>query len=349
MKHKSLSTVALLAAMAMVHSAPGMAQSPAPKGNPQGVQPQVAPPQGNQPQARDNAPQGPQTTGQPPRGDRKNAIQSRGQGPQGQSPKGTASPRGNQDQTTGQGERGPGKGSQGQTNQQKPDRRDGQAQQPPSQPDRGGVQSQPQSQPQPQAGRDGERPGQPQQAGRDGSPVNLSAEQRTRIRTSVLTGTNVPRVNNVNFSIRIGTVVPRRVRVVEVPVALIEIYPQWRGHHYFVVRDEIVIVDRDYQIISVLPVGTGSAAQLDRPRGDSVVIALSSEDIRQVQIVLRQKGFDIDVDGVMGPRTRQAIIAFQRQQGFQATGEIDHRTSVALGVSLGSPSPDQTTGQGSHQ
>jgi hypothetical protein len=354
--------------MAMVHSAPGMAQNPASNGSSQGAQQQTAPqgsqapqgrdsaPQGKQtPQARDRAPQGQQSQGQQPRGDGKNAVQSREQGqqgPQGQKPKGSASQRGNDDRTTGQGERGQSKGSQGQSNQQKPDSpRQGQTQQPPSQPDRGGIQGQTQSQPQaqPQAGPDGQRQGQPQQAGRDGSPVNLSAEQRTRIRTTVLAGNNVPRVNNVNFSIHVGTMVPRHVRVVEVPPVLIEIYPQWRGHRYFVVRDEIIIVDRDYRIVSVVPVGTGSGAQLDRRRGDTVVLTLSSEEIRQVQIMLKQKGFAIEVDGLMGPRTRQAIVAFQRQQGLQATGEIDRSTSVALGVSLGGPSPDQTTGQGSRQ
>jgi len=42
--------------------------------------------------------------------------------------------------------------------------------------------------------------------------------------------------------------------VVEVPSALIEIYPQWRGHMYFVVGDQIIIVDRNNRIIAVLDV-----------------------------------------------------------------------------------------------
>ena len=190
-------------------------------------------------------------------------------------------------------------------------------------------------------GRDPERQGQsqpgqqsqqsPQQAGRDGtSSVNLSAEQRTRIWSTVLAGNNVPRADNVNFSIRVGTIVPTSVRVVEVPATLIEIYPQWRGHHYFVVQEEIIIVDRDYRIVSVVAVGSGSGAQLDN-RGDdrAVGVSMSSEEIRQVQLVLKQKGYAVEVDGVFGPRTRQAVIMFQRREGFQATGEIDQRTSVA--------------------
>ena len=64
----------------------------------------------------------------------------------------------------------------------------------------------------------------------------------------------MPRVNNVNFAVRVGTAVPTSVRVVEVPPALIEIHPQWRGHMYFVVGDEIIIVDRNHRIVAVIEV-----------------------------------------------------------------------------------------------
>lgn len=189
----------------------------------------------------------------------------------------------------------------------------------------------------------GEQPSQ-QQAGRSDGNVNLTSEQRTRIRTTVMAGNNVPRVDNVNFSVRAGTVVPTSVRVVEVPSTLIEIYPQWRGHSYFVVRDEIVIVDREHRIVSVVPVGTGSAAQNEGRDNDRAVgVSMTTEEIRRVQMVLRDRGYTVEIDGVLGPQTRQAIISFQRQQGFQTTGEIDERTSVALGVGRGQ-SGDRSTG-----
>ena len=44
------------------------------------------------------------------------------------------------------------------------------------------------------------------------------------------------------------------VRIVEVPPALIEIHPQWRGHMYFVVGDQIIIVDRNHRIIAIIDV-----------------------------------------------------------------------------------------------
>ncbi len=84
--------------------------------------------------------------------------------------------------------------------------------------------------------------------------------------------------------------------------------------------------------------------------GDAV--HLGPEQIRQAQMVLKQKGFDVGLaDGIMGPRTRKALIAFQQQQGLQATGQIDQRTVTALGMVTGSgqqdnPGAASTTGHG---
>jgi hypothetical protein len=82
----------------------------------------------------------------------------------------------------------------------------------------------------------------------------MTTEQRTKIRETVLTGGNAPRATNVNFSISVGTAVPTTVRVVEVPTVIIEVHPEYRGHMYFVVGDEIIIVDRNHRIVAVLTV-----------------------------------------------------------------------------------------------
>src|SRR5262249_1943643 len=131
----------------------------------------------------------------------------------------------------------------------------------------------------------------------------LTAQQRTRIQQTVLAGSNVPRVNNVNFAVSIGTVVPTSVRFVEVPSALIEINPAWRGHQYFVVRDEIVIVDHSRKIVAVLPVGSGGGASL-RGGGGAAAMNLSVDEIRQIQFVLNERGFNVGrPDGVLNKRT----------------------------------------------
>ena len=89
------------------------------------------------------------------------------------------------------------------------------------------------------------------QAGQGGSST-LTAEQRTRVRETVIT--RGPRVTSVDFSVSVGTVVPRTVTVVVVPAVLVEIYPQYRGRKYFIYNDEIIIVDDEYRIIAVIQV-----------------------------------------------------------------------------------------------
>jgi Protein of unknown function (DUF1236) len=89
--------------------------------------------------------------------------------------------------------------------------------------------------------------------GAAGAPANLSTEQRTTIRT-VIKKQNVQPVTNVNFTISVGTKVPRTgVRFYPVPVELVQIYPSWRGYDYFLVGDQIIVVNpRTHEIVAVL-------------------------------------------------------------------------------------------------
>ena len=57
----------------------------------------------------------------------------------------------------------------------------------------------------------------------------------------------------MNFNIGVGTVVPRSVHLVTVPSTIVEIHPAWRGFMYFVVNDEIIIVEPEtLKIIAVI-------------------------------------------------------------------------------------------------
>jgi peptidoglycan hydrolase-like protein with peptidoglycan-binding domain len=59
-----------------------------------------------------------------------------------------------------------------------------------------------------------------------------------------------------------------------------------------------------------------------------------SETIRSVQQALDDQGYNAGtVDGVMGPRTEQALRQFQQAQNMRPTGRPDERTLTALGVS----------------
>ena len=88
--------------------------------------------------------------------------------------------------------------------------------------------------------------------GAAGTSASLSTEQRTTIRTAIQKQ-NVRPVTNVNFSISVGTRVPRSVRFYAVPTQLVTFYPSWRGYQYFLVGDQIVVVNpRTHQIVAVL-------------------------------------------------------------------------------------------------
>ena len=50
-------------------------------------------------------------------------------------------------------------------------------------------------------------------------------------------------MNKVNFSISIGTAIPRDIRRSPLPATVIEVYPVWRGYEYIMVEDEILIID----------------------------------------------------------------------------------------------------------
>jgi peptidoglycan hydrolase-like protein with peptidoglycan-binding domain len=182
--------------------------------------------------------------------------------------------------------------------------------------------------------------------------VTLTAEQQTKIRETVLARSDVPRLNTINFALTVGTTVPNTVHVVEVPETLIAIYPEWREDMYFVVRDDIVIVDHSHRIVALIPVGSAGARASAPAQGSSVAINLSRDEIRQVQIMLNEKGFNVgEPDGILGERTRAALMQFQQRQGFHATGQIDQQTMPALGVSKGGGQQGQqgqpsSTGQG---
>src|SRR5919107_1461589 len=75
---------------------------------------------------------------------------------------------------------------------------------------------------------------------------------------------------------------------------------------------------------------SGSASGQSSARGMS---GQSSENIKQVQEALKNKGHDPGpADGVMGPKTQQALRAFQKESGMQASGRLDDKTASALGV-----------------
>jgi hypothetical protein len=83
--------------------------------------------------------------------------------------------------------------------------------------------------------------------------ANLTTEQKTKIRTVVREKVHAQPVTNVNFSVSVGTVVPRTVHFYPVPQEIVEIYPAWRGFNFILVNDEIVIIEPStFKIVAVV-------------------------------------------------------------------------------------------------
>jgi hypothetical protein len=91
--------------------------------------------------------------------------------------------------------------------------------------------------------------------GQAGAGAKLSTEQRTKI-TTVIRNERVAPVDNVNFSIAVGTRVPREgVSFRPLPVEVVTIYPEWRGYEFIRVRDQILVIDpATYEIVAILDV-----------------------------------------------------------------------------------------------
>jgi hypothetical protein len=88
--------------------------------------------------------------------------------------------------------------------------------------------------------------------GQAGAGAKLSTEQRTKI-TTVIKSQNVRPVTNVNFSISVGTHVPRNVGFHPLPAEIVTIYPEWRGFEFFLVNNQIVVVNpRTLEIVEII-------------------------------------------------------------------------------------------------
>jgi hypothetical protein len=67
------------------------------------------------------------------------------------------------------------------------------------------------------------------------------AEKRTQI-TSAIKQEKVEEVTNVNFNVSVGTTVPAGVRYHPLPSRIVEIYPEWRGYDFILVRGKYLIL-----------------------------------------------------------------------------------------------------------
>ena len=84
--------------------------------------------------------------------------------------------------------------------------------------------------------------------------VTIGTEQRTRISETIKT-LNVRPVTNLSVRIAVGVVIPRRVRLLPLPPAIIEIVPELRSFRYVLVPGRILIVDpATFEIVEIIEI-----------------------------------------------------------------------------------------------
>jgi hypothetical protein len=89
-------------------------------------------------------------------------------------------------------------------------------------------------------------------ANAQGADGKLSTEQRTKI-TTVIKSQNVRPVTSVNFSISVGTRVPRNVGFHPLPAEIVAVFPDWRGYEFFLFSGQIIVVNpRTLEIVAVI-------------------------------------------------------------------------------------------------
>src|SRR4030095_14899336 len=92
---------------------------------------------------------------------------------------------------------------------------------------------------------------------------------------------------------------------------------------------------------------TGATSGMSRGSGHMATGAhstMSSDQVRQIQQALSDRGYNPGpVDGVMGPKTRQAMHNFRQAQGLTGGDSMDSATLSALGVDTGSSGRGDTS------
>jgi hypothetical protein len=144
---------------------------------------------------------------------------------------------------------------------------------------------------------------------RDGARVTLSPDQRTRVRER-LSSHREARVTNVNFSINIGTRVPRDFRVQTIPNDILVIVPQYRGYRYFIVEERVVIVHpQRYEIVEVIEVDGGPR------RGGPVTATLTLSPPQRTLIVQRvpsnRMRSDVNIELALGAEVPSSVELYE--------------------------------------
>ena len=103
--------------------------------------------------------------------------------------------------------------------------------------------------------------------------LQISEQQRTTIHKTILEDRSVNRVTRVNITINVGTRIPRNIRLALLPASVISIVPEYRSYRYFVLDDQICIVEpSSYEIVELITLSENTAARTDHRDAGRLVL-----------------------------------------------------------------------------
>jgi hypothetical protein len=73
--------------------------------------------------------------------------------------------------------------------------------------------------------------------------TNLPHDKAARVAQTLMAGGAARNSQNVNVDVSVGAALPAQVVVNPLPITIVDLVPEFRGYDYFVMGDEIVIVD----------------------------------------------------------------------------------------------------------
>lgn len=130
--------------------------------------------------------------------------------------------------------------------------------------------------------------------------VELSGDKRDRVQSAFGDKPDVKHHTDVDIDISIGRRLPRHWHFVPVPIAVVEIVPEYRDYVYVWVEDEYVICDPDtYEVVAVIPAAPRRHAAGGHGGRCSTDIDLSAEEreliLRSVRVEREVEVSDLEV------------------------------------------------------
>src|SRR5690349_8984139 len=133
----------------------------------------------------------------------------------------------------------------------------------------------------------------------DAKRVDLSGDKRNRIVTALRERTDVKHRTDVRFDLRVGRRLPRDWAFVPLPIAVIDIVPQYRDYLFAYVDDDYVICDPDtYEIVAIIPASAGQEYASDGAHGRCTDRIYLDEDEQDLILHSIRRTDRVDVRGL---------------------------------------------------